>query len=114
MESLVLKPNGDDLVLPKKELLRTVLTPHGAKRSRMDDAPRGEGIIPSTRGKLITDHDAERSAKKRTKETDTGKNAAESRLIIKREVRDRLRKGTPLQKLLTKIGVHFTVVRATA
>jgi hypothetical protein len=73
MESLVLKPNGDDLVLPKKELLRTVLTPHGAKRSRMDDAPRGEGIIPSTRGKLITDHDAERSAKKRKKETDTGK-----------------------------------------
>jgi hypothetical protein len=40
--------------------------------------------------------------------------AAESRLVIKREVIHRLRRGTPLQKLLTKIGVHFTVVRERA
>jgi hypothetical protein len=75
MDGLALKQNGGDELgqqQPKKELLRTVLTPNGAKRARMDDAPRG-GIIPSLRGKVhLADDGAERSAK-RKKEAINGK-----------------------------------------
>jgi hypothetical protein len=63
--SLVMSPNGGELA--KKEAVRTLLTPHG-KRPRMDDVPRGEGIISAIRGKVITD-DGDRSTKKRKKES---------------------------------------------